>query len=281
MKRMLHGSGKLIYLTDRTMKRILSVIALCLLAFGAWAKVTDYTLRVLQKYPHDSKAYTQGLFFYNGTMYESTGLKGQSSVRIVDYKTGKVTKKVAMPSFCFGEGSCIIDDKMFVLTWQNSLAFEYDPVNLNCNRKMAYQREGWGLAAIPEDVHSRYSGAVMVASDGSSRLFFLDKNLRTKKTINVTFNGRSLSLLNELEWIDGKIWANVYTSDIIVIINPSTGVVEGRIDCSSLIPQNNRTASMDVLNGIAYLPSSQGNRGGIFLTGKKWPWLFRVELVRR
>lgn len=264
------------------MKRLVHIVVLCLLTFSAQAKVTDYTVRVLQKYPHDSKAYTQGLFFHNGTMYETTGLKGQSSVRIVDYKTGKVIKKEAMPSYCFGEGSCIVNGRMTVLTWQNSIAFEYDPVSLDCKRKMAYQREGWGLTAIPENERSWYSGAVMVASDGSSRLYFLNNNLKTLKTLNVTFNGRSLALLNELEWIDGKIWANIYTSDVIVIINPSTGIVEGKIDCSGLIPVKNRTASMDVLNGIAFLPSSsQDGRGSIFLTGKKWPWLFRVELVRR
>lgn len=264
------------------MKRLVHIVVLFLLAVPAQAKVTDYTVRVLQKYPHDSKAYTQGLFFHNGTMYETTGLKGQSSVRIVDYKTGKVTKKVAMPSYCFGEGSCIVDGRMTVLTWQNSIAFEYDPVSLDCKKKMAYPREGWGLTAIPESQRPKYSKAVMVASDGSSHLYFLNGNMKTLKTVNVTFNGRSLALLNELEWIDGKIWANVYTSDVIVIINPSTGVVEGKIDCSNLIPAKNRTASMDVLNGIAFLPSSsQGGRGSIFLTGKKWPWLFRVELVRR
>lgn len=264
------------------MRRLITILTLLLSAVAAQAKVTDYTLRVLQKYPHDSKAYTQGLFFHKGTMYETTGLKGQSSVRVVDYKTGKVTKKTAMPAYCFGEGSCVVDGKLFVLTWQNSIVFEYDPESLDNKRKMAYSREGWGLTAIPEELRSKYSGAVMVASDGSSHLYFLNDNLKTLKTVNVTFNGRSLALLNELEWIDGKIWANVYTSDVIVIINPSTGVVEGKIDCSGLIPAKSRTASMDVLNGIAFLPSSsQGGRGSIFLTGKKWPWMFRVELVRR
>lgn len=229
----------------------------------------DYTVKVLQTYRHDPSAYTQGLFFWKGDFYETTGQYGASSLRKVELESGNVLEKKNFGRKYFGEGSCVVGDKLYILTWTNNVAFVYDPVTFEYRKSLAYPREGWGLAALPK----ADGKAVMVASDGSSKLFFLDENLQTVRSINVTFSGRPVRLLNELEYIDGKIWANVYTTDLIVIIDPKTGNVEGRVDCSNLIPQNKRTPDMDVLNGIA--ADADGN---IYLTGKNWPSLFRVKL---
>ena len=262
------------------MRRLSVFIASIALCCPISAAVKDYVLKVQEKYPHDGSAYTQGLFFHDGTMYESTGQYGQSSVRIVDYRTGKVVKSVRMAARHFGEGSCIVDGKLYVLTWKNKMAFIYDPATLKCLKTLSYPRDGWGLTGIPEDARKDFAGAVMVASDGSSSIYFLDRKLSTLKSVTVKLNGRPMRLLNELEWIDGKIWANVYTTDLILIIDPATGNVIGKMDCSSLIPQDKRTPSMDVLNGIAVRHTDKGE-DEIFLTGKNWPWMFRVSVSER
>lgn len=258
------------------MTRKLIMLGLSLLmavsCLSANTKAKDYTVKVLQTYKHDPSAYTQGLFFWNGGFYETTGQFGQSSLRKVDLATGKVLQKKDFNRKYFGEGSCIVGNKLYILTWTNKVAFVYDPDTFEYSKTLAYPREGWGLAALPK----ADGKAVMVASDGSSNLYFLDENLQTVKTLKVSFNGRPVKLLNELECIGGKIWANVYTTDLIVIIDPKTGNVEGRVDCSNLIPQNKRTPDMDVLNGIA-----QDKDGNIYLTGKNWPSLFRVKLEER
>lgn len=242
---------------------------------------------VLESYNHDTKAYTQGLFFDGGTLYESTGLSGRSSVRKVDLKTGKVLQQTSLDRRYFGEGSAIVGGKLYMLTWTSGEVLVFDPSTLKLLQTIKYPREGWGLAFLPAPKASQSStasqlstvsagipsGAVMVASDGSAFLYFLDAGMSTLKSLKVTLEGRPVRMLNELEWIDGKIWANVYTTDVIVVINPSNGVVESMIDCSSLIPQSKRTPDMDVLNGIAC--DAQGN---VYLTGKNWPKVFRITL---
>lgn len=247
------------------------------------AGVKYYTVKVLQTYAHDRNAYTQGLFFHGGRLYESTGQYGESSLRIVDLASGSVLRNKGLDRKYFGEGSCIVGDRMYMLTWTNRVAFIADSATLEITKTVSYPREGWGLAAIPATRKSAPSAlpagagaAVMVASDGSANLYYLDRDLRTLATVHVTLNGRPLRYLNELEWIDGRIWANVYTTDMIAVINPVTGVVEGCIDCSRLIPRDKRTADMDVLNGIA--ADSDGN---VYLTGKNWPFMFRVQLVEQ
>ncbi len=238
----------------------------------AQTKCTEYTVKVVKTYPHDRKAYTQGLFFWNGSLYESTGQWGSSSLRKVDLDTGKPLVKKDFNRKYFGEGSCVAGDRLYMLTWTNKAAFVYDANTLEYIKTYHYPREGWGLASIPETA----DGAVMAASDGSGSLFFLDRDLQTRRTLKVHLDGRPVRLLNELEYIDGRIWANVYTTDMIFIINPDSGAVEGRIDCSNLIPHSARTEDMDVLNGIAV-----DEKGRIFLTGKNWPLMFQVELVKK
>lgn len=249
------------------------------------AKCTSYRAKVVKTYPHDMKAYTQGLFFWKGTMYESTGLNGSSSLRKVDLATGKVQARKNFTQKYFGEGSCVVDGMLYMLTWTNKVAFVYDASTLEYVKTYAYPREGWGLASIPaqEDQASRgasktaganaFDGACMVASDGSGTLYFLDREFQTRRSLKVTLNGKPVRLLNELEWVGDRIWANVYTTDLIFIINPKTGVVEGRVDCSGLYPASKRHPGADVLNGIAV-----NEKGQIFLTGKNWPHVYQIEL---
>ena len=253
------------------MKNLLVALVCTLLCVsGAARGVKQYTVQVIKEYPHDKEAYTQGLFFYDGVLYESTGLHGGSSLRKVDLATGKVLEKKNLNRKYFGEGSCVVGGQLYMLTWMENVAFIFDPATLEYRRTLPYRREGWGLAALPE----AEGKAVMVASDGSSNLYWLDENLNTVKTVKVTLGERPLRFLNELEFIDGKIWANVYTTDNIAIIDPGTGAVTGIVDCSGLIPSDRRTPDMDVLNGIAQAPD-----GSIVLTGKNWPRVFAVKLV--
>lgn len=242
-----------------------AVCAICLVACSA-SPVKRYGIEVVAEYPHDTESYTQGLFFHGGNLYESTGLHGKSTFRVVDIKTGKALKKIDFSPRYFGEGSVILGDNVYILTWDTNVAFVYDAQTLKFKSGWSYPREGWGITT---------DGKQLVASDGSDRLFFMDENFKLQRTVNVTMDGRPVRLLNELEWIDGKVWANVYTTDKIVIINPKTGIVEGEIDCTGLLPRSLRSPDTDVLNGIAYEAAS----GKIYLTGKNWPRLYEVRLV--
>ena len=224
-----------------------------------------YTAEVLAEYNHDPKAYTQGLFFYDGTLFESTGQYGESSIRKVDLATGRISRRLDFSRKYFAEGSVVLNGKLFVLTWTNKVAFVYDAETLAFEKSWSYPREGWGLTT---------DGKLLIASDGSSRLYFLTEDFKLQKSLNVKLNGRPVRLLNELEWIDGKIWANVYTTDMIVIINPDSGEVEATVDCSGLLPEKLRRPDTDVLNGIAV-----DAQGRIFITGKNWPRLYEIRLV--
>ncbi|HAZ73886.1 MAG TPA: glutamine cyclotransferase [Rikenellaceae bacterium] len=236
-------------------------------AVSCSAKVREYKIKVVSEYVHDISAYTQGLSFDGERFIETTGQFGESSIRLVELKSGKVLRKLDFGEKYFAEGSVVLDEKLYILTWLNKVAFVYDAATLKYEKTFSYPREGWGLTT---------DGQRLIASDGSSRLYFLDKNLKQTGSVNVTMNGRPVRYLNELEWIDGKVWANVYMTDMIVVINPDDGVVESVIDCTGLLPKNLRTNTTDVLNGIARDPSS----GKIYLTGKYWPRLYEIELVR-
>lgn len=251
------------------MRRFFRLVLLCaivLLPVGCAAKVRSYRPQVVASYPHDPQSYTQGLFFHEGRMYESTGQWGESTMRIVDPQTGKTLKRLDFDKKYFVEGSVILDGKLYILTWTNKLVFVYDAETFEYEKTLGYPREGWGLTT---------DGKQLIASDGSARLYFMDTSMKVQRTVTVRLNDRPIRYLNELEYIDGKIWANVYTSDIILIINPADGKVEATLDCTGLLPKQYADRRTDVLNGIAYNPADKK----IYLTGKYWKRLFEIRLI--
>ena len=250
------------------MRAIMSIIASLMLLSCAEAEVKEYKVEVVAEYPHDVEAYTQGLFFHDGQMYESTGLHGKSTMRKVDFTTGEAVQKIGFNEKYFIEGSVIMGDNLYVLTWETRMAFIYDAETLEFKTSWKYPREGWGITT---------DGKKLIASDGSYTLYFMDENFKVERKVVVKHEERPVRWLNELEYIDGKIWANVYTSDEIVIINPKDGTVEGVVDCRGLLPDSLRTPATDVLNGIAYDPMTKK----IYLTGKNWPKLYEIKLVEK
>jgi len=230
--------------------------------------VKEYTLEVVAEYPHDTESYTQGLFFDQGQMYESTGVHGKSTFRKVDLETGKALQRLDFDKKYFVEGSVMWKGNLYILTWESRLAFVYDAETLEYKSTWKYPREGWGITT---------DGKNLIASDGSANIYFMDENFALDRKILVRLDERPVRFLNELEYIDGKIWANVYTSNEIVIINPKDGKIQGVIDCRGLLPSHLRTDTTDVLNGIAY----DEKTGKIYLTGKNWPRLYEVRLVER
>ena len=190
------------------MKRLIltvAALALCLCACSAPGP-RRYGVKVVREYPHDTRAYTQGLFFDNGNLYESTGQTGQTSFRKVDLETGKVLRKLDFAHKYFGEGSVMFGGKLYMLTWTNKVAFVYDAATLEYEKTYSYPREGWGLTTDGEN---------LIASDGSANLYFLDGELRLQRMVKVTMNGKPLRLLNELEWIDGRIWAMRFSPSVV------------------------------------------------------------------
>ena len=246
----------------------MSIIASLMLLSCAEAEVKEYKVEVVAEYPHDVEAYTQGLFFHDGQMYESTGLHGKSTLRKVDFTTGEAVQKIGFNEKYFIEGSVIMGDNLYVLTWETRMAFIYDAETLEFKTSWKYPREGWGITT---------DGKKLIASDGSYTLYFMDENFKVERKVVVKHEERPVRWLNELEYIDGKIWANVYTSDEIVIINPKDGTVEGVVDCRGLLPDSLRTPATDVLNGIAYDPMTKK----IYLTGKNWPKLYEIRLTEK
>lgn len=251
------------------MRRILiAVFTSFMLLSCSEAKVREYRLEVVAEYPHDVESYTQGLFFHDGYLYESTGVYGKSTFRKVDLQTGKALDKLKFDKKYFVEGSVVLGDDLYILTWQNKTAFIYDIDSLEYKATWSYPREGWGITT---------DGKELIASDGSAYLYFMDGKFGLDHKQLVTYEDRPVRWLNELEYIDGKVWANVYTTDEIVIINPRNGKVEGIVDCRGLLPQRLHKPGTDVLNGIAYNPQTQK----IYLTGKNWPKLYEVRLVEK
>ncbi len=250
----------------RSFVRQLSVLGLCLFCLGCSARVKQYKVEVVREYPHDTGAYTQGLFFHGGRFYESTGQFGESSFREVELATGKVLSQMNFQQKYFAEGSVMLGGNLYILTWLNKVAFVYDAATLEYKQSYSYPREGWGLTT---------DGTSLIASDGSARLFFLTPEFKQERYVDVKMDGRPVRNLNELEYIDGKVWANVYMTDLIVVINPKDGTVEASIDCSGLLPHSLRSPKTDVLNGIARDPGT----GSIYLTGKYWPRLYEIKPI--
>jgi len=227
----------------------------------------ECTYVVQDVYPHDRGAFTQGLAYEGGILYEGTGIRGQSSLRRVDLESGAVEQRVDLDPRYFGEGIAIVDDRIIQLTWQANVGFVYDKETFVREREFEYPTEGWGLT---------YDGTQLIMSDGTNRLYFLDPNVFVEtKRIEVSDPTGTVGQLNELEYIDGEIFANVWRTDYIVRIDPATGEVVGRIDLAGLLPTADRDFRTDVLNGIAY--DEENDR--LLVTGKRWPKLFHIDLV--
>ena len=224
---------------------------------------------VVQSLPHDPEAFTQGLLYREGRLYEGTGLNGRSSLREVELQTGQVLRKRELPSQYFGEGLALFGNRLYQLTWRSHVGFIYDAATFEPVGQFNYPTEGWGLTS---------DGTSLVLSDGTSTLRFLHPgSLSVQRTITVTDAGHEISHLNELEYVHGEVYANVWMTQRIVRIDPATGSVKGWIDLTGLLPGSARTGDEDVLNGIAY--DAAGDR--LFVTGKFWPRLFQIRVVPR
>ena len=228
-----------------------------------------YGYKIVAAYPHDPAAYTQGLFWHAGALYESTGEYGRSTLRRVELTTGDVLQRVALPDNVFGEGSVLLGGKIFVLTWEQNRCLLYDPATFSQVGEFPYRGEGWGLTT---------DGEKLYMSDGTPNIAVRNPTtFATERTIAVRREGVPVNLVNELEWIDGRIWANVYLTNEILIIDPSDGRVEGSIDFTGISSQLTITRTTDVMNGIAF----DASNGRIFVTGKNWNRLFEIEIVKK
>ena len=228
----------------------------------------NFTVEVIESYPHDANAFTQGLIFRDGKLLESTGKEGRSSLRSVDLLSGKVLKQVDVAPQYFAEGMTVLNGKIYQLTWQHHVGFIYDYATFSPLGQFNYGGEGWGLTN---------DGKSLILSDGSNRLRFLDPGtFKVLKTIAVSDSGRNVPRLNELEFINGEIYANIWHDPRIVTIDPGSGVVTGWIDCTSLITKSGAQDEEAVLNGIAVDEAS----GRLFVTGKLWPKLFEIKVKK-
>ncbi len=231
-------------------------------------EVPVYGYEVVNTWPHDPNAFTQGLIYRDGFLFESTGLVGQSSLRKVDLKTGKVLKKVDVPSQYFAEGMTLLGGRIYQLTWRNKRGFIYEPETFNKIGEFSFDGEGWGLTD---------DGQNLILSDGSNEIRFIDPaTFRIVRSIRVYDRNRPLRDLNELEYVKGEIYANVWHTDRIARIDPQTGGILGWIDLKNLLPADELTDEEAVLNGIAY--DGAGDR--LFVTGKLWPKLFEIRLKK-
>jgi glutaminyl-peptide cyclotransferase len=247
---------------------VVVALAACACSPANPAGVPEYGYEVVRVYPHDPTAFTEGLFYYNGFLYESTGLEGQSSIRKVKLETGEVVQKRDLSDAYFGEGIINWKDRLYELTWKTGIGFIYDFAGFAPKGDFHYTGEGW---AMTQD------GKRIIMDDGTPQLrFWNPETLQETGRLTVTDDDRPVANLNELEWVKGQIYANIWQTDRIARINPANGKVVGWIDCTGLLtPSESQNA--DVMNGIAY--DAAGDR--LFVTGKKWPKLFQIRLVRK
>lgn len=248
------------------MRTLLVLLALALSSAFAQTpeSVPVLSFKVINSYPHDPEAFTQGLVYAGGFLYEGTGLNGRSEIRKVELKTGKVLARRALDPKYFGEGIALFQNRFYQITWQSGEGFIYDsafkPVG-----SFTYDTEGWGLTT---------DGKTLIQSDGSARLYFRDAKFKTVKTLTVTAGGAPVERLNELEYIKGKIYANVWQTGRIAIIDPGSGKVEAWLDLGALALLVRAPDPNAVLNGIAY--DAQNDR--LFVTGKLWPYVFEIQV---
>lgn len=267
------------------MKRLLAGAAVILLMFGCKndtsgndddTVVTNTVLppaninyNIVAVYPHDTGSYTQGLQWINDTMYEGTGLEGQSRLMKVDLHSGKASKSISLDPSFFGEGITLFNGKIYQLTWQSHKVFMYDATTFKKLKEFSWDHDGWGITNNGKD---------LIISTGSSNLYFADpETFKEKNIVGVTDNNGPLGNINELEYVDGAVYANIYETDYIVKIDPTNGHVIGKINLSGLLQKSGKPynpETTDVLNGIAY----NADKKSFYITGKKWPALFEVKL---
>jgi glutamine cyclotransferase len=266
----------LVFMDKGTLAAILVIVAV-LIAGGVWAvfmncsqrpadsgSPTFYTYQIVKTYPHDSAAFTEGLVFSNGSLYESTGEYGFSSLRRVNFENGTVEQEFLLPSSYFGEGLTAVNDSLVQLTWQENTGFIYDKQTFGPLGNFSYSTQGWGLT---------YNGNELIMSDGTSNLYFIDPVTYQREGQISVHDGKSLiSNINELEYVNGTVYANIWQQQKIAIINPQTGVVKGWIDLTGIYQSN---VADDVLNGIAF--DQQTN--SLYVTGKDWPYLYQITIT--
>jgi glutamine cyclotransferase len=228
--------------------------------------VPTYAYDVVNVFPHDRTAFTEGLVYFKGVFFESTGLNGRSTLRKVDPQSGRTTQQISLSSEYFGEGMTILGNKIYQLTWRTEKGFVYDLNTFELEREFSYTGEGWGLTT---------DGRSLIMSDGTNEIRFIDpQTFKVIRTIQVFAEGHPLRMLNELEYVRGEIFANVWQTPTIVRIDPSTGRLLGTIDCSGLLSPADYAGNTDVFNGIAY--DDAGDR--LFVTGKNWPKIFEIQV---
>ncbi len=251
--------GVVLVLTLSQPERVVSSIPLVL--------EPQMTYEVVNAFPHDPDSFTQGLIFLDGVLYESSGLYGESSLRMVTLETGEVQRQTFLPDEVFGEGLTNWDQTLVQLTWREGIGYVYNRDDFSPLTQFDYETEGWGLTQDGEN---------LIMSDGSATLFFLDPvTYAILSTVEVLDEDAPVTMLNELEYIQSEIFANIWQTDTIVRIDPETGAVKGWIDLSGLLPEKERTPATNVLNGIAYDPETDR----LFVTGKLWPMLYEIRLV--
>jgi glutamine cyclotransferase len=256
---------------------VVAALLVALLGGAAWSQSSNPAAppvaparqlrwEVVASHPHDPDAYLQGLLWHDGGFFESTGLLGRSTLRRVEWPSGRVIRRVDLPANVFGEGLARVGDRLVQLTWQSGRAFVYDLKTLRLLEEFRYEGEGWGLT---------FDGTSLIQSDGTDVLTYRDpQRFKPTRRLAVTWNRRPLHRLNELEFIDGEVWANVWYTDVIVRIDPASGRVSSYLDLTGLLPRGQRRQEDAVLNGIAYDPAARR----IFVGGKLWPSLFEIRL---
>jgi glutaminyl-peptide cyclotransferase len=254
------------------MRIMIAVAALAACACGPESEaggIPEYGYNVIHTYPHDSQAYTQGLFYLNGVLYESTGLNGRSSIRKERLETGEILQRHDIPEQYFGEGIVNWKDRLLEITWKSQSGFLYDLASFMPKGQFPYPGEGWGLTQ---------DGKRIIMSDGTSELRFWDpETLRETGRIRVTAEGAPIDQLNELEWVKGEVYANIWQTNRIARIDPNSGKVTGWIDLTAILSPTNTSGEGGVLNGIAYDAATDR----LFVTGKLWPKLFEIRLVKK
>lgn len=256
------------------MKKILviTVLLTLLLSFNSYIvysqELQEYTYEIVNSFPHDKDAFTQGLYFEDGIMYEGTGLNGESDLRKTNLKTGQIIKKNELPEIYFGEGITILNNKIYQSTWKAKTMFIYNK-DLKLLNITDFPYQCWGLTD-----NDKY----LIMSDGTDKIKYLNPdNFQLVKTLNIKINNDPIRNINELEYINGKIYANIWQTNLIVIIDPESELVESIVDLSNIINPNDYNYNLNVLNGIAY----DQNNDRLFVTGKLWPKIFEIKLIQK